>query len=32
PTEKDLDLMLQMGAIEGLTEIWDRLHNYLSQL
>jgi uncharacterized protein YndB with AHSA1/START domain len=28
-TEKDLNLMLEMGAIEGLTEIWDRLHRYL---
>ncbi len=32
PTEKDLDLMLEMGAVEGLTEIWDRLHKYLNQL
>lgn len=31
PTEEDLDLMLEMGAIEGLTEIWDRLHKYLNQ-
>ena len=32
PTEKDLNKMLEMGAIEGLTEIWDRLHAYLNQL
>jgi len=32
PTEKDLNLMIEMGAVEGLTEIWDRLHNYLNQL
>jgi len=32
PTEEDLDLMLEMGAVEGLTEIWERLHNYLNQL
>jgi len=32
PTEKDLNLMLEMGAIEGLAEIWDRLYQYLNQL
>lgn len=32
PTEKDLNLMLEMGAVEGLTEILDRLLNYLNQL
>ncbi len=32
PTENDLDLMLEMGAIEGLNEVWDRLHNYLEKL
>jgi uncharacterized protein YndB with AHSA1/START domain len=31
-TEADLNLMLDMGAVEGLTEIWDRLDNYLKQL
>lgn len=29
PTESDLDLMLEMGAVEGLTEVWDRLGTYL---
>ncbi len=29
PTESDLDLMLEMGAVEGLTDIWDRLQEYL---
>lgn len=29
PTDSDLDLMLEIGAIEGLTEIWDRLEDYL---
>ncbi len=32
PTESDLDLMLEMGAIDGLTEVWDRLQSYLTQL
>ena len=31
PTDSDLDLMLEMGALEGLAEIWDRLHKYLNQ-
>jgi len=32
PTEKDLDLMLEMGAVEGLTEIWDRLEKHLAEI
>ncbi len=32
PTESDLDSMLQMGALEGQTEVWERLQNYLEQL
>ena len=32
PTETDLNLMLEMGAVEGLTEIWDRLEKLLSKL
>ncbi len=29
PTKKDMDMMVEMGAIEGLTEIWDRLEEFL---
>lgn len=32
PTEADLDSMLEMGAIEGLTEIWSRLNEYLKHV
>lgn len=32
PTEPDLDLMLEMGAVEGLTEIWDRLEEHLADV
>jgi len=32
PTKKDLDLMLEMGAVEGLTEIWDRLEKHLADI
>lgn len=32
PTDSDLDLMLEMGAIEGQTEVLDRLEEYLKQL
>jgi len=31
-TESELDLMLEMGAMEGLTEIWGRLSEYLKQI
>ncbi len=29
PSESDLNLMLEMGALEGLTAVWDRLESYL---
>ncbi len=32
PTKSDLDSMLEMGALEGQTEVWERLKNYLEQL
>jgi uncharacterized protein YndB with AHSA1/START domain len=32
PSEEDLDLMLEMGAIEGLSEIWDRLEEHLADI
>ena len=31
PSERDLDMMLEMGAIDGLTEVWNRLNDYLKQ-
>lgn len=30
PSEKDMDWMVENGAVEGLTEIWHRLEKYLS--
>lgn len=29
PTESDLDFMLEMGAMDGLSEVWGRLEEYL---
>ncbi len=32
PSKKEMDMMLEMGAVEGLTEIWVRLENYLKKI
>lgn len=31
PTDSDLDNMIEMGAIEGLTDIWNSLESYLKK-
>jgi uncharacterized protein YndB with AHSA1/START domain len=32
PSKEETDMMLQMGAVEGLTEVWERLDTYLKML
>lgn len=32
PTNADLDQMIEMGAVEGITDIWKSLENYLEKI
>ncbi len=32
PSKQEMDMMLDMGAVEGLTEIWERLEKYLANI
>ncbi len=32
PSKEDMDMMLEMGAVDGLTEVWERLDKHLANI